>query len=63
MDLEKELIKIIEKKRKITFNELINHFSNKDQNEIIKALDKLEDEEKIVIEPYLPKDIINNRYC
>jgi uncharacterized membrane protein len=53
MNLEKEIIKLIEKKGKVTFNELLNHFNNKE--EIIKALNKLEENEKIAIETYLPK--------
>jgi hypothetical protein len=54
MSLEKEIIKLIEKKGKVTFNELLNCFNNKE--EIIKALNKLEEDEKITIETYLPKE-------
>jgi pheromone shutdown protein TraB len=54
MSLEKEIIKLIEKKGKVTFNELLNYFNNKE--EIIKTLNKLEEDEKITIETYLPKE-------
>jgi uncharacterized membrane protein len=54
MSLEKEIIKLIERKGKVTFNELLNCFNNKE--EIIKALNKLEEDEKITIETYLPKE-------
>jgi uncharacterized membrane protein len=54
MSLEKEIIKLIEKKGKVTFNELLNCFNNKE--EIIKVLNKLEEDEKITIETYLPKE-------
>jgi DeoR/GlpR family transcriptional regulator of sugar metabolism len=31
MSLEKEIIKLIEKKGKVTFNELLNYFNNKEE--------------------------------